>query len=424
MTGLTNHEAEWRIIEAALHDNACLDGLDIEIGDIDDGLHRAIFGVAQRQINQGLRADVDSVAAGLREGGNQAAATAALKLEPWTAGNVAYYAGLIKECSRKRKLVTMLRAAEESLRDRTKTSSDIIGEIESELTALDGTTQTGIRTIGEILIPTVQLLEERAKNHGAPSGVVTGYPALDRTTGGFQPGQLIIIAARPSVGKTALALSMAMNQAEKGIPVGFISAEMQGEQLCVRALGGKGHVNTMSILNGWYGPKDFPRIIEAGEAIQGMRIYIDDTPNVAMATMLSRARKMKRLGARIVYVDYLTLLRHGDAKMPRHERVGEISKMLKGLARELSIPIVALSQVGRQAADCPPSLADLRQSGEIEEDADVVILLHRATSDDSGENRDQIVEVNVAKNRTGPTEIFTLTFLREFVRFEPRAVSA
>jgi replicative DNA helicase len=419
---LTDHEAEWQILNSLLFDNGCLDELGLEVSDFDDADSRAIFAVASRLINQGVKANTDSVSSALRDGKAEKTASVVLTLEAWTAGNVLYYARKVRDMSRKRKIVSLMRDVKGSLDDQTTGSDEIIGQIEVALTALSGPGAEGIRSIGEILIPSVRIIEERVVNRGDPTGILTGFRELDAATGGFQPGQLIVIGARPSVGKTALALTMALNMARASVPVGFMSAEMSGEQLVVRAIGGVGSVNTMSMMNGYLSKGDFPKVMAAGETIQPLPIWIDDTPNVSISVLLSRVRKMKRLGARIVFVDYLTLLRHGDPRMPRHERVGEISKMLKGLARELKIPVVALSQVGRQSADAPPGLQDLRQSGEVEEDADVVILLHRKDTETA--EKTQTIRAEVAKNRTGPTEVFHLSFLREFVRFENQIAKA
>jgi replicative DNA helicase len=162
---------------------------------------------------------------------------------------------------------------------------------------------------------------------------------------------------------------------------------------------------------------DFDRIGDVCSRLYQAPLLLDDTPNIGLAELKSKARQMRRKGARIVFVDYLTLIRHGDSKMPRHERVGEVSKSLKQLAREMDIPIVALSQVGRDAEGKMPTLANLRQSGEIEEDADCIIFMHRDRNVSSG---DQTVKIEVAKNRNGVTDNIELIFVPQYTRFEEK----
>ncbi|MCK9569965.1 hypothetical protein M0R72_13560 [Candidatus Pacearchaeota archaeon] len=411
---LSDHEAEWRTLEMLICDNDALDGLDLSTSDFDNTRNAAIFAVISNTISQGVKADAKTIASKLMDSGASEESVMVSTMDSWTSANIAYYAGKVRDLSRKRQVVRMMHEVKGLLDDATKTADDLVGEIEQRLTGMVMNRDTGIRSIGELLIPTLKLIEARVSARGKLSGVATGFSALDNATGGFQPEQLIIIGARPSVGKTAFALTMAIKQAADGNSVGFFSAEMSGELMTVRALGSVGSVNTMAMMNGYMKATDMSRLLESGERLRETPLWIDDTPNIPVGIMMSRARKMRRLGASIIYVDYLTLLKHGESRQPKWERVGEISKMLKGLARELHIPIVVLSQVNRNNSEGAPCLADMRQSGEIEEDADVVILMHKSDDTETG----CTVHCNIAKNRTGPTAIFDLTFLKEYVRFE------
>jgi replicative DNA helicase len=417
---LEDLDAEWSVINGIVADNASVDSLSLVVTDFAGSRNAMIFGAIRKIIDAGRKADTQAIAEQLRKDGKDDVAVDVFKLEPMTAANVGYYAKKVLDLSRKRRLVEVLRTVREGIEKRD--CEDLIGEIEKGLTDMSVATGHEIRTIGEILKPTVRIIEQRVSLNGGLPGISTGFPTLDRVTGGLQGGHYIVIGARPSTGKTALALTMALNMTVRGkVMTGFISSEMTGEQLTMRALAGIGKVNSMGIATGRLGHDGMSRILDACTTLMEAPLLIDDTPSIQLGTLLSRARKMKRMGIRVLYVDYLTLIRHGDARTPKHERVGEVSKSLKTLARELDIPVVALSQVGREAEDRMPTLADLRQSGEIEEDADIIILLHRDKREQQqGDGQDLTVDVDIAKNRTGPTDSFKLIFQPRYVRFETR----
>jgi replicative DNA helicase len=274
----------------------------------------------------------------------------------------------------------------------------------------------------------VQLLDRVTELHenGAEevTGVRTGYFDLDRMTAGFQPGDLIVLAARPSMGKTALALNIAEHVAvHEGLPVVVFSMEMGASQLALRVVGSLGRIDQQHLRTGRLRDDEWERLPEAASKLSEAPMFIDETPGLNPAELRARARRLARqyggtLG--LIVIDYLQLIEPEDRKAPRQEQVAQISRRLKFLARELQIPVVALAQVNRGSEDRQdhtPRLSDLRESGSIEQDADTVLMLHRPARFDKSQE-DNILEVHIAKQRNGPTGQITLTYLREYMRYE------
>jgi replicative DNA helicase len=266
---------------------------------------------------------------------------------------------------------------------------------------------------------------------GAVSGVPTGYSSLDRLTHGFQKGDLVILAARPSVGKTAFSLNIAMNAAIRGnVPVAFFSLEMPREQLALRMLCAESVVRSEAVRNGSLNDKDWERLARGIQDLSSARIFIDDTPSLPVMEMRSKARRLKaehNIG--LVVVDYLQLLRHQSRSENRQQEVAEITRILKATARELEVPVLALAQLSRaseQRSDRRPNLSDLRESGEIEQASDLVMFIYREdyqnqqapTSEGAG-----LVEIILGKHRNGPTGLVPLVFRKEYGRFENAAVN-
>jgi replicative DNA helicase len=247
-------------------------------------------------------------------------------------------------------------------------------------------------------------------------------------TSGFQNSEFIIIGARPSVGKTALALTMAANMAiHRKIPVGFFTLEMADMALMQRLLSSEARINSEKLRTGMLRPADFHNLTEAAGRIYEAPLFIDDTPNIKLLDLRAQARRMKsKEGIKILFVDYIGLIEpENKNNVPRHEQVAEISRSLKSLARELELPIVCLSQVGRQSEGKPPTLADLRESGSIEQDADVVLFLHREREDtrdahgqEGGGAGNVETDLVIAKQRNGPVGTVKLAFLPHYTKFE------
>ncbi len=263
---------------------------------------------------------------------------------------------------------------------------------------------------------------------GAVNGVPSGYKDLDRLTHGFQRGDLVILAARPSVGKTALALNISLHASLRhAVPVAFFSLEMPKEQLAIRMLCSESQVRSEAVRSGTLGDRDWVRIAEGFRELNEAKVFIDDTPALSVMEMRSKARRLKMnedIG--LIVVDYLQLLRYPQRFENRQQEVAEITRTIKALARELEIPVMALAQLSRaseQRSDRRPTLADLRESGEIEQAADLVMFLYRedyqkhdlppGAAEGSGP-----IEVILGKHRNGPVGQVTLTFRKDFGRFE------
>jgi replicative DNA helicase len=258
------------------------------------------------------------------------------------------------------------------------------------------------------------------------SGIATGYLDLDNLTAGFQNSELIILAARPSVGKTAFALNIARHVVvEEGLPVLFVSLEQARVELAERLLCCQAQVDSHRLRRGHLSSDDETKIMEAGSVLSESKLFIDDTPGQSMLRIAANARRLKkRHDIRLVMIDYLQLIDPDDRRESRQEQVAGISRRLKFLARELKVPVVALAQVNRSSEDRQdhrPRLSDLRESGAIEQDADTVMMLHRPDYHEPGQH-EGLVEVIIAKQRNGPTGEVSLMYVKQFMRFENFAV--
>jgi replicative DNA helicase len=331
---------------------------------------------------------------------------------------------------------------QEEIFDESQEIANVLDESErklSDLQASSGTFTEKYQESSILVNKTVDRLMERAK-HGNIDGVKTGFIQLDEMTGGFQPAEFIVIGARPSVGKTAFAISMAVDIAiKRKIPTGFFSAEMTSMAIMERILAAEARVDSKRIRSAILRSQDMVNIVDAASRIYEGKLYIQDTPNIKLLDLRSQARRMKReKDIKILFIDYISLINpESKANVPRHEQVAEISRSLKSLSRELQIPIVALSQVSRDAEGKEPNLANLRESGSVEQDADVVILLHRdrladlSGNDKEGRNGNsnqqapqtiqgfpvQETKVILAKQRNGETGVITMGFQNQLVRF-------
>lgn len=358
---------------------------------------------------------------------------AALIDEVPTTANAAYHAGIVKEKSIQRKLieagnhiVRLGYSTEKETHEALDDAERVVFEVAQNRRS------TSLLSIGEVLGKTVQRIELQYKSKGTEfTGFNSGFIDLDHVTGGFQKGSLNIIAARPSMGKTALALNIAqfggMANAKDGerASVLIFSLEMSSEQLVQRMLSSEAQVNAHNMRTGMLSPRQLSDIGSAVERLRDLPLFIDDSSMLTTMEFRSRARRFKsryeNLG--LVVVDYLQLMSHYTGRSDnKQQEVAEISRALKGVARELECPVVALSQLSRgveSRQDKKPMLSDLRDSGAIEQDADVVMMLYRKDYYDGvqDEENDSEASLNVAKNRNGPTREVKLNFRREFTRF-------
>jgi replicative DNA helicase len=266
------------------------------------------------------------------------------------------------------------------------------------------------------------------------TGVGTGFMDLDKMTSGLHAGEMIVIAARPSMGKTSLAMNIAEHVAiDERLPVGVFSLEMTAESLVLRMLCSRSRVNLRSVRDGFLAERDFPKLTGAAGKLAGAPLFIDDTAALSILQLRAKARRMaQQYGIKLFVVDYLQLL-HSTARRAenRQQEIADISNGIKALAKELNLPVIVLSQLNRELErekNRKPRLSDLRESGAIEQDADVVGLLYKPSSDedegaDGGGNEQEAVPVNllIAKQRNGPTGDVALTFLKSYTRFEGAA---
>ncbi len=344
--------------------------------------------------------------------------------------NVTYHAGIVREHSIRRKLIEAGNKIVALAYQNDKTTAEIIAEIEKLIfDASQNKNFSEFRHVRDVITPVFVNVEERVKKNGAhTAGYPTGFVDLDGYTGGFQPGSLNIIAARPSMGKTAFAMNIAQfGGTEANIPVLVFSLEMPAEQLVLRMLAAEAEVNLSELSTGIFTTENFNLVREACDVLAKREIYISDDSMLTAIDFRTRCRRFKtkhpELG--LIIVDYLQLMSSGVSNInsSRQQEVADISRMLKAVARELNCPVVALSQLSRaaeQRVEKKPQLSDLRDSGAIEQDADVVILLFREdyySDDEQNDEKNSKADIRIAKNRNGSTGTFHMTFRREITRF-------
>ncbi|MBQ3319794.1 MAG: replicative DNA helicase [Spirochaetia bacterium] len=357
-----------------------------------------------------------------------AAYVSSLTSEVPTTANVEYYAQIVQDNSVRRSLIQTSNEIIAGAFDDTVPTGVMLENAERkifDITEKQHTTE--YKSISSMVSPIFDIIESRKKAGSDCTGIPSGYPDLDSKTNGFQNSELIIIGARPSKGKTALALSMAANIAGRYKKrVGFFSLETDGMALMQRLLAGEAKVNSRHIQSGFLSPREFSKLMAAGNVFyENFPMFICDTPNMRLIDLRTEARKLRaKEKVEIIFIDYIGLISSDNKEVARHEQVAEISRSLKQLARELKIPIVVLCQVKREVKDEKPSLSDLRESGSIEQDADVVLFLHDAKTDkdnngeqDSGNGKE--VDIIIGKNRNGPIGEARLMFLPAYTRFEP-----
>lgn len=269
---------------------------------------------------------------------------------------------------------------------------------------------------------TFQHLSDIKSSSGGVTGIPSGYSVLDQMTSGFQKSDLIILAARPSMGKTALALNIAAQTAAVGLKVGIFSLEMSAEQLTLRLLSAESHIAHHNIRNATITSDEWSEIINVAARLAEMKLFIDDTAMLDIMTLRAKARKLKaQQGVDFIIIDYLQMLHSVKKHENRHQEVSEISRALKALAKELQVPILALSQLSRAVdsrMDKRPMLSDLRESGAIEQDADLIMFLYRDSVYNPDTENPALAELIIGKQRNGPTGVIQLQFLKELTKFE------
>ena len=431
-----NLEAERSVLGAILvHNDAFNTAAQvIDSGDFYRDAHRRIFDkmVALNERNQAI--DFVTLKEELSRGGELddvggPAYVASLADGVPRATNVEYYARIVKEKATLRNLIYAANKIVTNAYEADQEPDLILDEAESAIFSIaDDKLKAGFVQMRDLVKDSFPKIEQLFEQKRLITGVPTGFVDLDEMTRGFQPGDLIIVAARPSMGKTSLVLNIAQYcSTQPEHTVGFFSLEMSKESLFLRLLTSEAQIDSHRLMSGAIGQKDYGKISHALETLSAMKLHIDDTANIGVLEMRAKARRLKsEHGLSMLAVDYIQLMTGRGRFENRTLELASISRSLKGLAKELSVPIVVLSQLSRapeSRSDHRPQLSDLRESGALEQDADVVILIYR----DDAYNRDPsnpeagTAELILAKQRNGPTGVVKLAFLREQTRFANRA---
>lgn len=429
-------EAEEAVLSAILIDNGTL--LDVlEIVSPDDfyrSAHKQIFITIKELFSKNEPVDLVTIVNALRDKGRLDEIGGASYLSFLVdsvpmAIDPPHYAKIIRDKSALRRLIAQ---SNEIIRRCYENSGELDRVIEfSERVVFEISEQKNKQaffSISKVIELNIDALEERQGNRALVTGVPTGFSRLDQLTAGFQNSDLIILAARPAMGKTAFALNLARNAAIEGnVPVAVFSLEMSKEQLSMRMLCAEARVDSSRIRSGFLSRDDWTRLTHAASTLNDAPIYIDDSPDISATSIRTKSRRLKMdkdLG--LIIIDYLQLMR-GSANTERRDlEISEISRALKILAKELKVPVIALSQLNRkleERSDKRPQLSDLRESGALEQDADVVSFIYRDevyNKDENNPNRGT-AEIILAKQRNGPTGTVLLTFLNSFTRFEDLA---
>jgi replicative DNA helicase len=341
-----------------------------------------------------------------------------------TAANIEYYAKIVEEKSLLRRLIRTATTIAQDGYAREDEVDALLSEAEKNIMEVAQRKNAGaFHDIKDVLVrayDNIELLHNRTED---VTGIPTGFADLDEMTAGFQRNDLIIVAARPSVGKTAFALNIAQNVATKTDEnVAIFSLEMGAEQLVMRMLCAEGNINAQNLRTGSLTDEDWRKLTMAMGSLSNAGIYIDDTPGIKIGEIRSKCRRLKQEhGLGMILIDYLQLIQgSGRSGENRQQEVSEISRELKGLARELEVPVIALSQLSRgveQRQDKRPMMSDIRESGSIEQDADIVAFLYRDDYYDKESENKNIIEIIIAKQRNGPVGTVSLAFVKEYNKF-------
>ncbi len=429
-------EAEESIISAVLMDNNIL--LDIlEIVSPDDfykPAHGRIFSAITELFVKGEPVDLVTLAERLKQNNQLESVGGAVYLARIVdtapvPGNAKHYARIIREKGSLRKMITTANEIVTRCYEESGDVEEVLDYAEAMLFDIaEQKTKQNIYPIGKIIDSNIDALEARQNSGSLMSGVPSGFKRLDKLTTGFQKSDLIITAARPGMGKTAFALNLARHAAvEAEIPVAVFSLEMSKEQLSLRLLCSEARIDSARVRECFFNEDDWIRLTNAAGVLSGAPIYIDDSTNLSSLDVKTKARRLKReKGIGMIIIDYLQLMRPARAQERRDLEISEMSRTLKSLAKELSIPVIALSQLNRRLedrSDKRPQLSDLRESGALEQDADLVIFIYRDDAYNKDENNPNknIAEIHLAKHRSGPTGLCSLIFKKEFTRFENMA---
>ena len=345
-----------------------------------------------------------------------------------TAANAGYYASIVSERALLRRLVEAGTRIVQMGYNGQGEALDLVNNAQAEIYSVTGAEQSEDYVPLQVAVDAaVEEIEAARGRDGQMTGIPTGFAGLDQLTNGLHGGQMIVVAARPAMGKSTLALDFARAAAIKhNHPTVFFSLEMGRSEIAMRLMSAEGAVPLQSMRKGNLDSRDWTTIAATRGRINDAPLYIDDSPNMTLVEIRAKCRRLKqRVGLKMVVIDYLQLMTSGKRVESRQQEVSEFSRALKLLAKEIQVPVIALSQLNRgpeQRADKKPAISDLRESGSIEQDADMVILLHREAAYEKDSHRAGEADLIVAKHRNGPTDTVTVAFQGHFPRFTDMAV--
>jgi replicative DNA helicase len=424
-------ESEESVLGAVLIDNEAINTAveRVQADDFYRAAHRAIFQAMLSLSDAREPVDVVTLSQKLRtlgkldEAGGIEYLSRLASAVP-SAANIGYYAKVVKEMSLRRRII---HEASDIIEDAFKESGDVEGFLDTTeqriLNVSDYRISKSFYRVGELVQDSIKLVEQLYDRKEPITGAPTGFDRLDTMTAGFQPSDLIIIAARPSMGKTALALSICNHIGiHRGLVAAFFSLEMSKEQIVLRMLCSEARVDNSKVRTGHLGERDFPKLVDAASRIAEAPIYIDDTAALTISELRAKARRLHRESPlSILMVDYLQLMRSPAYSNSREQEISDISRSLKALAKELKIPVIALSQLNRSVesrTDKRPIMSDLRESGAIEQDADVIMFIYRDEVYNPDSADKGVSELIIAKQRNGPTGTARVAFSSHLTRFD------
>ena len=428
-------EAESSVLGGLLLDNSAWDRMgDLLVdGDFYRHEHKLIYAAVGGLINASKPADVITVYEQLQNLGKADEIGGLVYLNSLaqyvpSASNIRRYAEIVRERSILRKLVSAAdEIATQAFNPQGKQVDKILDEAEQKIFNIgeEGTRmKQGFQSMDALVVELLDRVTEMAENPNDITGVRTGFHDFDKMTSGLQPGDMIVLAARPSMGKTSLAINIAEHVAlNEGLPVAVFSMEMGASQLAVRIVGSIGRIDQGHLRTGKLSDEEWPRLTEAIEKLRTVSLHIDETPGLSTSELRANARRLARQYGRLglIVVDYLQLMSTSMGDENRATAVGEISRGLKMLAKELKCPVIALSQLSRgveSRTDKRPMMSDLRESGAIEQDADIIMFIYRDDYYDKNSKEPGVAEVIISKHRNGPTGTIKLAFLKPITKFE------
>ncbi len=339
-----------------------------------------------------------------------------------TTSNIAYYAEIVSETAARRRLLRAGSIVGSLAMQTERRIEDVLDASEAEIFRVaERQVGDGLAPVGPLLQSTLERIEELGARGGEITGLATGFRDLDRRLAGLQPANLVVIAARPSMGKTALAMNIAQNVAERDNTVAVFTLEMSREEVVQRLLSSMAGVDSHRLRTGQLTPDLWNRVVRETSRLYQMPFFVDDSSDLTVTSIRAKCRRLARKrGLSLVVVDYLQLMQGAGSSESRQQEIADISRSLKNLARELRIPVIAVSQLNRaleQRENKRPRLGDLRESGAIEQDADIVMFIYRDEYYNPGSDQPGLAEVNIAKHRSGAVGTVLMNFAAEFTRF-------